>query len=216
MTNIPLDDDLFGEAVTKAVRDLLASDTKQLGEIANDYLDDAKSAYRAAVSDIEQSTQLFQSRARAILAEADAAIAQFKVDIDKKKTDVKDALNIKILAGFTVVVIFLTLGAIGYLGDRLSAVHIKDQDVIAEATKLATDAATLQGNIDAANKIYENAFEANKNADAATQMQTLNALTARISSDLLTTQSDVKLLKERTAPIISDWAARHPQTKPAH
>ena len=49
-----------------------------------------------------------------------------------------------------------------------------------------------------------------------TSLQTVNALTVKMDLDLRAAKTDISVLKEKTAPLIADWAARHPQAKQIH
>ncbi len=197
MADIHIDDERLKGLLEQAVKDMLASERVRLDQLTTGFLNDAAKGHREAVKEIEEEREKFEARAHQKLSEADAAIASFDGSLAEKKKKVEDALNVKVLAGFTAVVLIGTLVAAGYFADRAYKLKRNTDEVVRNAADLQEASGRLNSAIENANKIYNTAIQP---SDAGS-MKTLTALVARIDADTQRIDKEVAGLKTSVASL---------------
>jgi exonuclease VII large subunit len=201
MPHIDIDDDSFAELVTQAVKKLLTHEKSKLSELTDGFLDEAKRSQRSVLDDFESSKDKFDAKAQAQLADADTAISTFKTRLSEKRKQVEDALNVRVIAGFSAVLLILGLAAAAYLGERLVTVNEKAKEVTTAAENLKTLNMALQGAMGEASAAFKK-----MSPDPSSHIQTLESFTNRIHDDL-------DKLQKQLQPMLNDWVARHPSRK---
>lgn len=199
MARLDINDDQLGELVRQAVADLLKQEQSKVTVARDTFLEQARSAQRSALQDVENSITSFEARARTRLTDAETAISSFDTSLTEKKKKVEEALNVKVVAGFSALLLILALDATAYLSQQIITVGEKNRELAKAAADLKTSSAELQTAIDSAKAVYKTAFES-KNVDPGSQLQTLQALTNRVDADCKRISGDLTKLTERLKP----------------
>jgi len=213
MADIHVDDGKLKELLAEAVKQMLADKQVEIDQITSKFLDDAARARREALKDIESSKDKFEEKAREKLSDAEMAITAFSTSLAEKKKKVEDALNVKIIGGFSAVMIVAALGAVALLSERIITVNSKANELSVAATALAKSSGELQGTINAANEVYKRVADSAKGTDVTSQLQTLSILTTRMDGDLKTINGELQKIGVDMKPLLNDYRARHSSTK---
>jgi hypothetical protein len=213
MAEIKFDDDRLSALIADAVRELLAKEQSRVGKLSDGFLDEAAKTERELVKQIEDSRDRFEGRARERLKAADGVIEEFEKAVAEKKKKVDDMLSVKLLAGFSALLLIISLVALSYLGDRITTVNSKVKEYSDAAKKLDDSRGQLELAMTNAAKVYKDATQA---GDAGTPMQALTALVTRIDADVTRIDASTKRidgdlgkLKKDVAPVVEEYVARH-------
>jgi hypothetical protein len=161
---------------------------------------------RGLIEQIEVSRDRFEKRAQIKIDEAGASLEAFDKAIAERKKRLDDLLSVKILAGFSAILLIVSIVALSYLADRINAVNEKVARYDAAAKSLDESRGQLQEELNSATNVYKQATPA---GDPAGSMQNLTGLVAHIDGDTKRIDGEVKKLRTDTGPVVADWQARH-------
>jgi hypothetical protein len=210
MAEIQFDDERLSALVAQAVKEMLAKEHAKLGDLSNAFLDGATKSQRELLKEIEDSRDRFDTRAKASLTSAEEAFATFNVSVAEKRKKLDDALNVKVIAGFSAFLLIGALVAASYLTDRIVTVNGKVREYTEAAAKLDEARKSLDQAVTNATSVYK---QASTPGDTASQMQVLTALVTRIDGDAHKIDGDVKTLQKEVAPVVADYARSHSNNK---
>lgn len=210
MAEIQFDDEHLSALLTQAVKEMLAKEHAKLSELSNSFLDGVSKSQRELLKEIEDSRDRFDARAKASLTSAEEAVASFNVSVAEKKKKLDEALNVKVIAGFSAFLLIGSLVAASYLTDRIVTVNGKVREYTDAAAKLDEARKTLDQAVTNATNVYK---QASTPADTASQMQVLTALVTRIDGDAHKIDGDVKALQKEVAPVVADYVKSHPTNR---
>lgn len=161
---------------------------------------------REIIEQIEASRDRFEKRAQTKIEEASASLDAFDKAIAERKKRLDDLLSVKILAGFSAILLIVSIVALSYLADRINAVNEKVAKYDTAAKSLDDSRGQLQDAMNSATTVYKQATQA---ADPAGSMQILTGLVAHIDGDTKRIDGEVRKLKTDTGPVVADWQAHH-------
>jgi chaperonin cofactor prefoldin len=206
MADLHVDDDKLKELLERAVSQMLSDKKTELDRVTIRFLDDAEKAQREILGTFDMSKDRFESKARERLTEADAQLKAFIDAFDECKKKAEDALNLRIIGGFSAVLLVAALIVISVLAERVVKVN-------ETATALSQSAGQLKASIESANIIYKQIGDSAKGTDFTSQLQTLSALTTRIDGDIKRIDGQIENLNIQIKPLQKDYDARHPRGK---
>jgi len=210
MAEIQFDDERLSALMAQAVKEMLAKEHAKLGELSKAFLDGASKSQRELLKEIDDSCDRFDARTKASLASAEESVASFNVSVAEKKKKLDDALNVKVIAGFSAFLLIGSLVAASYLTDRIVTVNGKVREYTDAAAKLDDARKNLEQAVNSATTVYK---QASTPGDTASQMQVLTALVTRIDGDSHKFDTDVKSLQKEVTPVMTDYIAHHSTNK---